>query len=195
MLQKQKEKVIKWGRELRAKRAACHERNWKNTYRPVYLTAVFLFAFLSGIGGAQFFRQKILAFLLGAFIGFFIASLVLKTLSVLVSACLKSGVKNFVCCAFILSLTVVLCAVGTPGGSGVWSVASGVIFGSLFIIFGKSLWAFFHNRVHTGVVAFSAILSGIPLLLAGLLFCGVGFKDESALNCLSLERTDRKSVV
>ncbi len=194
MLQKRKGKIKRWGRELRRRRIAYHERNWKDTYQPVYLTAVFLFALLFGVGGAQLFHYRILAFLLGAVTGFLAANLLLLIFNAIISVCMKYGVKNFICCFLILSVAVLLCVGGTLGNSAVWSAVFGLIFGIALIIFGKSLWAFFHNKAHTWAVVITGFISGLCCLSGCIILGGDGFKDDYTPEYLSLAREAEQAV-
>ena len=153
------------------------KRNWEKTDKGLYLVVTVLVCFLSGIGMSQLFPQTVPAFVIGILLAFIISSLAVPLISWLIRQILKLGIRNLIYMVLIISISASLATRGSIGSSETASVIIGALFGVIMIILGSSLWAFFHNRVHTPTIIISLMLSAAVFIGGCVLIASSGFKD------------------
>lgn len=176
--QKLKKSIKAFLGKIREKRRNYFHRNWKDTYPPVYLALMAVLCIAVGSFAVPLLPNPALGFVLGAVIAFLLGNIGLGIFGWILRQFRKVEGKQLLCILLLLLLSGILGVAGNLGNA----VEEGFLFGILFalslILFGKSLWALLHNKVHTPTIIITGCISGIVFLSGCVLLAQTGFQDE-----------------
>lgn len=161
-------------------------RNWKDTYTPVYWGTMAVLCLAVGSSAAALFSNPVLGFLSGAVVTFLLGNICLGILGWLIGLLRKVESRHLVCILVLLIVSGLLGISGNLGNAVIEGFLFGVLFALALILFGKSLWAFFRNRVHTPTIVITGCISGCVFLACCILLALTGFGDAYIEEYLAL---------
>lgn len=186
MFQKVKKIVRDFLDKVREKGRNYLNRNWKDTYTPVYWGTMTVLCLTAGSAAAPIFSSPALGFLFGAVAVFLLGNICLGLLGGLLRLLRRVEGRHLVCILMLLTVSVLMGVSGNLGNAVMEGLLFGVLFALALILFGKSLWAFFHNRVHTPTIVITGCISGIVFLACCVLLIVTGFEDDYLEEYLAL---------
>lgn len=186
MLQNIKNYVKGFHGKTRNKVQNYFNRNWKETDTPVYWGTLAALCLLAGDSARELFPNPALGFVCGAALMFFGGTICFKFLNWLLERLRRVKSRQMIS---ILALLIVSGGLGISGNLGN-AAAEGLLFGIIFALaliwFIKSLWACFHNRVHTPTVFLTGCVSGCIFLSGCAFLAWDGFEDTYIEEYLAL---------
>lgn len=185
-----KERMKKSMRQLGGRIDQYRERNWKNTQLPVYRIFKLLCALVAGIEGTELFRHRIAAFCVSAAVGYIAGCLALHAIQLLVrlTAWLvrEERSKELICWILTAALCAELFEEGSVGVSASECMAAGIVSAVALLLFGKSVRAFFKNKIHTPTIIITGVVAGIFTVGCTAFLIGTGFEDSYIERYLAL---------
>lgn len=173
-----KTKLLKLAGRIKGKVSNYMNRNWQNTYPPVYWLVMLVICMLAGASTMNLFYQPVPGFLSGAVLAFLLANILLKLAEAVINYLKKLDVKHLLCGVVLLVISGELGADGNLGNDEEAGFVLGVIFGLAGILLVKSLWAFFRNKVYTPTIVLTGLISGAVFAGGCILLGGEGFSDS-----------------
>lgn len=161
-------------------------RNWKDTYTPVYWGMMAVLCLAVGGSAMALCSRPVLGFLLGAAVTFLLGNLGLGVLGWVLCLLRRVEGRHLICILVLLIVSGLLGVSGNLGNAAAEGFLFGVLFALALILFGKSLWAFFRNRVHTPTVVITGCISGCAFLAGCILLALTGFEDDYIEEYLAL---------
>ncbi len=161
-------------------------RNWQDTYPPVYLALMAALCIVVGSFTKPLLPNPALGFIMGAVTAFLLGNIGLGILGWILRQFRKVESKHLLCILFLTLLSGMLGVSGNLGNAAGEGFLFGILLALSLILFGKSLWAFFRNKVHTPTIVITGCISGIVFLSGCILLAQTGFQDEYIEEYLSL---------
>ena len=154
----------------------CMRRSFRNTGKGACAASLAVIGLFLGGLASEFFVPRVLFFFVGTLLGGGAAWLVLTLCGRVLGCFLKGNGKEIAYCLAGIAVFGGFCAYGSVGADE----EAGAVFGAVsflaVILFSKSLWAFFRNKVRLFPVKAGLFAGGIyTVLLAALLF-GTAFR-------------------
>lgn len=165
-------------RKIRGHVRACCKQSFQDTEKGACAASLAVIGLFLGGFASEFFVPRVLFFFAGTLLGGGAAWLMLTLCGRVLGWFLKGNGKEIAYCLAGTAVFGGFCAYGSVGAGE----EAGAVFGAVsflaVILFSKSLWAFFRNKVRTFPVKAGLFAGGIyTVLLAALLF-GTGFLDS-----------------
>lgn len=185
--QKLKKSIKAFLGKIREKRRNYFHRNWKDTYPPVYLALMAVLCIAVGSFAMPLLPNPALGFALGAVIAFLLGNIGLGISGWILRRFRRVESKHLLCILLLVLLSGILGVSGNLGNAAGEGFLFGILFAVSLILLGKSLWAFFRNKVHSPTVIITGGISGAVFLAGCVLLAQTGFQDDYIEEYLALK--------